>query len=395
MSAAPGRLAERLERIYAIGGGPGANRPAFTGAEDEAHELVAGWMAEAGLDVSRDPVGNLFGRRHGLRPELPEVWTGSHLDSVPRGGRYDGPLGVLAGLEAVAQLGGQERTLAVVAFRDEEGWRFGRGCFGSRALCGVVAEGELEARDADGIALRDAVGNPLPPGGWLDPPPAAYVELHVEQGPALERLGAPLGLVSSIAGIARLGVTFHGRPGHAGTTPMAGRADALVQAASFVLAVRDAAVQAQPAVATVGRLTVAPGAANVIPERVTLVVDARAPEAEGLSAVVGQIEAAAGNAEVELYRRTSPVPMSAPVQEALAASLADLGLAAPVLPSGAGHDAGVLGAAGVPAGMLFVRSRAGGVSHAPEEHSDAGDIALAVAALSGALRRLASSGTGA
>lgn len=390
MPAPPGSLAERLERLYGLGGGPGANRPAYTPAEDEAHALVARWLAEAGLEVSRDPAGNLFGRLPGRRPELAEVWTGSHLDSVPAGGRYDGPLGVLAGLEAVARIGQQARTLAVVAFRDEEGWRFGRGCFGSRALCGAVADGELDALDADGVALRDAVGGTPPPAGWLDPPPAAYLELHVEQGPALDRLGAPLGIVSSIAGIARLGVTFHGRPGHAGTTPMAGRADALVAAAGFVLAVRAAAAAAEPAVATVGRLSVAPGAANVIPERVSLVVDVRAPEEETLAALLGEIAAAAGDAEVELYRRTSPVPMAAEVQAALAASLAQLGLEAPVLPSGAGHDAGALGAAGVPSGMLFVRSLAGGVSHAPQEHSDAADVALAVDALAGALERLAS-----
>lgn len=392
MSAPADRLRDRLERIYAIGGGPGANRPAYTPAEDEAHDLVAGWMAEAGLEVSRDPAGNLCGRLRGRRPELAEVWTGSHLDSVPRGGRFDGPLGVLGGLEAVQRVGRQERTLAVVAFRDEEGWRFGRGCFGSRALCGSLADGELDARDADGVSLRSAVGAPLPAAGWLGPRPAAYVELHVEQGPALERLGAPLGIVSSIAGIARLGVTFRGAPGHAGTTPMQGRSDALVAAASFVLAVRDAALHAQPSVATVGRLAVEPGAANVIPERVTLVVDARAPEEEGLAALVGHIEAAAAGAEVELYRRTAPVPMASQVQHALAEALGEHGLPAPVLPSGAGHDAGVLGAAGVPSGMLFVRSGAGGISHAPEEHSDEVDVELAVAVLAGALARLAARG---
>lgn len=390
-------LGERLDAVYALGGGPGANRPAYTPAEDEAHALVAGWLEEAGLEVARDPAGNLFGRLRGARPELPEVWTGSHLDSVPRGGRFDGPLGVLAGLEAVRRVGQQARTLAVVAFRDEEGWRFGRGCFGSRALCGQLEPGELDTADEEGVTLRAAVGGDLPPG-WLDPPPAAYVEAHVEQGPVLDGLDAPLGVVTSIVGLSRLAVTFRGRAGHAGTTPMAGRDDALVKAAAFVGAVRAAVehacvseARAGGAVATVGRLVVEPGAANVIPERVELLVDARAPEEQVLAGLVAEITAAAGDADVQLLRRTAPVPMAEPVRAVLRDALAGLGLPAPELHSGAGHDAGVLGAAGVPSGMLFVRSRRGGVSHSPEEHSDAADVELCVEALAGALPRLASS----
>jgi allantoate deiminase len=386
------RLQERLEAIYAIGGGPGANRPAYSSEEETAHALVAGWMEDAGLAVSRDAAGNLFGVLRGSGPGLGAVWTGSHLDSVPQGGRFDGPLGVLAGLEAVQRLGQQPRTLAVVAFRDEEGWRFGRGCFGSRALCGQLEPGELDTVDADGVRLRSLVD--VGDGGWLDAP-VAYVEAHVEQGPVLDRLEAPLGVVTSIVGLARLGVTFHGRAGHAGTTPMAGRDDALVAAAAFVGAVRTAAERlAAPggAVATVGRLAVQPGAANVIPERVELVVDARAPDDAVLVELLDAIVAAAGDAEVELLRRTAPVPMAEVVQEAIRGGLADLGLPAPQLHSGAGHDAGVLGAAGVPSGMLFVRSRRGGVSHSPAEHSEPEDVDRCVDALAGALRRLAGAG---
>lgn len=383
------RLQTRLDALYAIGGGPGANRPAYTAAEDEAHALVAGWLAEAELEVSRDAAGNLFGRLAGSEPALPEVWVGSHLDSVPRGGRFDGPLGVLAGLEAVLRAGQRARTLAVVAFRDEEGWRFGRGCFGSRAICGQLEDGELETADDAGVRLREVVGGELPQAGWLRAP-AAYLEAHVEQGPVLARLDAPLGIVTSIVGLARIAATFHGRAGHAGTTPMAGRDDALVEAAAFVGRVREVAVEAGAgAVATVGRLEVEPGAANVIPERVKLLVDARAPEEQALAALVHSIRGAAGDAEVELLRRTSPVPMAEPVQEALRGALAELGLPAPELHSGAGHDAGVLGEAGVPSGMLFVRSLNGGVSHSPDEHSDAADVALCVDALALALRRLA------
>jgi allantoate deiminase len=386
------RLQERLDAVYGIGGGPGANRPAYSAAEDEAHALVERWMREAGLVVERDPAGNLLGRLPGRRPELPEVWTGSHLDSVPAGGRFDGPLGVLAGLEAVERIGAQERTVAVVAFRDEEGWRFGRGCFGSRAACGQLEPRELDARDADEITLREALGTELPAAGWL-PPLAAYVEAHVEQGPVLAGLDAPLGVVTSIVGLARLAVMLVGRAGHAGTTPMAGREDALVAASRFVLAVHDVAAAAgtRGAVATVGKLVVEPGAANVIPDRVRLIVDARASEDEALGSLLAGIEAAAREcrAEVELLRRTKPVPMAPEVRAALAGAVAELGLAAPTLPSGAGHDAGALGTAAVPVGMLFVRSRNGGVSHSPDEWTDPEDVALCVDALAGALRRLA------
>lgn len=381
---------ERLDALYAIGDGPGANRPAYTAAEDEAHGLVADWMREADLEVTVDAAGNLFGRRAGSAPDLPEVWTGSHLDTVPNGGRYDGALGVAAALAAVERLSGLERTIAVVAWRDEEGWRFGRGCFGSRAICGALEPGELDAVDADGITLAAALGRRIPAEGWLARPPGAFVEAHVEQGPVLDRLGAPLGVVDSIVGLARLAVTFSGSPGHAGTTPMAGRRDALCEAAALVLAVRDAAAVLDGAVATVGGLTVEPGAANVIPARVRALVDARARTEGVLAGLVSTIERAAGRGSVEVLRRASPVPMAAVVQDALQAAIAELGLEAPVLSSGAGHDAGALGAAGVPSGLLFVRSRAGGVSHAPEEATDDVDVALCVDALAGTLKRLAS-----
>src|SRR3954470_5325305 len=256
------RVLERLDKLYAIGGGPGANRLGGTHEEDEAHELVAGWMREAGLEVEADPAGNLFGRLAGRRPELPEVWTGSHLDSVPNGGRFDGALGVVGGLEAVERLGRRERTLGVIAFPAEEGGT-GPGCRGSRSLC----------------------------SGRLVPMPAAFVELHIEQGPQLEEAGAPLGGVTGIAATARGEVVVEGREGHAGTTPMARREDALVEAAELVLRLRDAAAAVDGGVATVGRLSVEPGASNVIPARVTFSVDIRAPDDERLEQVVGVVPA--------------------------------------------------------------------------------------------------------
>ena len=347
------RVLERLDRLYAIGGGPGANRLGGTHEEDEAHELVAGWMREAGLEVEVDGAGNLFGRLRGRRPELPEVWTGSHLDSVPNGGRFDGVLGVVGGLEAVARLGQRERTLVVVAFRDEEGCS-GPGCRGSRSLC----------------------------SGRLDPVPAAFVELHVEQGPKLEEAGAPLGVVTGIVAAARGEVVFQGREGHAGTTPMPSREDALVAAAEFVLRLREAAAAVDGAVATVGRLAVEPGASNVIPSRVVLSVDVRAPDDDRLERV-----AAAVPAELS---RASAVAMSPAVRAVLHEQFESRGLPPVELPSGAGHDAMVLAAAGVPTAMLFVRSLNGGISHSPDELTSDEDVELAVEVLTGTLDRLAS-----
>jgi acetylornithine deacetylase/succinyl-diaminopimelate desuccinylase-like protein len=347
------RVLERLDELFAIGGGPGANRIGGSAEEDEAHELVAGWMRAAGLEVEVDTAGNSFGRLTGRRPELPEVWTGSHLDSVPCGGRFDGALGVVGGLEAVARAGRQERTVTVVAFRDEEGCR-GPGCVGSRALC----------------------------AGGLEPVPHAFVELHVEQGPRLESAGAPLGVVTAIAATARGEVVFEGREGHAGTTPMAARADALVAAAEFVLRLREAAAAVEGAVATVGRVVVEPGASNVIPARVVVSVDVRAPDE-------GRVDEVSRVVPAELSRAAA-VAMAPGPSGALRDELELRGLPAGELPSGAGHDAGVLAAAGVPTAMLFVRSLNGGISHSPDEHSADEDVELAVSVLAGALERLAS-----
>jgi acetylornithine deacetylase/succinyl-diaminopimelate desuccinylase-like protein len=339
---------ERLDRIYAMGGGEGANRPGFGAAEQEACELAASWMADAGLEVTWDDAGNLFGRLRGERPDLPEVWTGSHLDSVPRGGKFDGPLGVLGGLEAVGSIGRRERTLAVVVWRAEE-----TGCQGSRAFVASGAER-----------------------------PGAFVELHIEQGPRLLRLDAPLAVVTGIVGYARGTLVFEGAAGHAGTTPMEGRDDALVEAAQFVLHARDAAQGIEDAVATVGQISVEPGGANVIPSRATVSVDVRAPDVERLDRLVDTVE-------FEPALRVVPAPMSEEIRALLRDEVEQTGLPVVELPSGAGHDAGILAAAGVPSAMLFVRSLAGGVSHSPEEESSPDDIALAVDVLAGTLARLA------
>jgi len=325
------RLLERLEEVYAIG-----DRGGYSPEEDRAHELAAGWMREAGLEVEVDAAGNLIGTRGDAR-----VWSGSHLDSVPNGGRYDGVLGVLAGIEVAERI---DSPVGVVAFRDEE-----RGFGGS---LGLVRK------------------------------PDVYVEVHIEQGPVLLRREEPLGVVSAIVGLARGEVVLDGVAGHAGTTPMEGRRDALVDAAELVLRARDAALSISGTVATVGEIVVVPGASNVIPERAVVSVDARAPDRERLGALVAAI-----GFEPQLV--TEPVAMDEQVRAVLREELERRDLPAVELVSGAGHDAGVLTAAGVRCGMLFVRSGAGGVSHSPDEHSDPEDIALAVDVLAAALSRLA------
>lgn len=341
-------LERRLDELYAIEGGPGANRPGYSEAEDEAHSLVAGWMREAGLEVEVDADGNLLGRLPGLELGLPEVWSGSHLDSVPQGGRFDGSLGVLGALEAVERLGRRRRTFAVVAFRDEE-----RGCVGSH---GRVARGGL-------------------PGAW--------VELHHEQGPRLALAGAPLGVVTAIAGYKRAERVIEGRAGHAGTTPMDARDDALVAAAAEILRIRDVARSIEGAVATVGRLEIEPGGVNVIPGRVRLTIDARAPDEERLARLLDALG-------IDPAGATPPTPLEGTPAEALRAAIGERGLPLVELASGAGHDAGVLARAGVPSAMLFVRALNGGVSHSPDELSSPDDVALAVDVLTDALDRLAS-----
>jgi allantoate deiminase len=312
------RVIERLDAIYAIA----QHRASYSAEEDAAHELAAGWMREAGLEVSRDRAGNLFGTRGDAR-----VWAGSHLDSVPTAGRFDGALGVVAAIDAASRT---DVPLAVVAFRAEES-----GPMGSKKI---------------------------------ESAPDAYLEVHIEQGPVLAQLGEPLGVVTAIAGQARGFRVFEGRAGHAGTTPMDARADALVMAAKFILHVRESATPGT--VATVGAIECEPNATNVVPEKVTVAVDARSADPKLLDALIDEID-------FEVQWKSAPVPMG----DAFSSVLPD----APRLVSGAGHDAMF-----VPnSSMLFVRSLNGGVSHHPDELSSAEDIELAVDALTAALDRLA------
>ncbi len=336
-------------------------------------------MREAGLEPGVDEFGNLIGTRAGERTAA--VLAGSHLDTVPQGGIFDGALGVVAAVEAAQALHDAGRTLrhnlAVVAFADEEGHAFGVGTLSSRLLVGEVDRSRVDTlRDRTGRALRDALRtreHGLPPARVPDRV-SVYLELHVEQGPVLEQTGRTVAAVESIVGIVRTTAVIEGVASHAGTTPMTSRADAVVGAAELVLAVRELALaQRGHAVGTVGQARVLPGAANVIPGRVELSVELRSVSDQTLDALRRAVEDRAqditrrSGLKITLapWDHSPAVPMDPGVREAVLGAIERSGHPRVTLPSWAGHDAGVL-ARHVRAGMIFVVS-AGGLSHSPRE----------------------------
>jgi allantoate deiminase len=400
---------ERCDLLGAISEEEGRlTRRSFTPALRRAHELVAGWMRAAGMEVREDAAGNLLGRYPADRSAARTLLIGSHLDSVRDAGRYDGPLGVLVGLAAVERLHRAGRRLPcaieVAAWSDEEGLRFGASFVGSLAAVGALAPAMLELQDQDGIRLGEAItafgGAPalIPQAARRPSDLLGYLEVHIEQGPLLEARGLPLGVVSAIQGITRAALRLQGTAGHAGTTPMGMRRDALCAAAAIVLAV-EAAGRATPGlVATVGQIAALPGAGNVIPGAATLSLDvrhqddgARLAAVAALRAEAGRIAAARG---VELAweerQRTAAVPMAPALRERLRRAVAAAGHEPAELPSGAGHDAMIL-ARITDAAMLFVRCK-GGVSHNPAEAVAAADVAAAIAAVGAFLDELAGDG---
>jgi len=384
---------ERCDMLAACTDGPeGITRPFASAAMRQAHELVSGWMREAGMSVRRDHVGNLRGLYEGAG--APTLVLGSHLDSVRNAGRYDGPLGVVVAIAAVERLHLARRRLPfgieLLAFADEEGLRFGTTYLGSRALAGTLEPHDLQRRDAEGITVADAVrsfgGDParIEEDRWTGPTPLGYVEVHIEQGPVLEARGLPVGVVSAIAGQNRFSISFQGEPGHAGTVPMDGRRDALVVAAMFVVAVEQEARARQGLVATVGKLEVSPGAANVIPGRVDLSLDVRHPDdsarLEACRRMLADAHGLAENrgvlVEVRPLSENAAVPCAPRLVSLLTRAVEDCGQAAIQLPSGAGHDAVVMSSLS-DIGMLFVRCK-GGVSHHPAESAAVEDVAVAI-----------------
>jgi allantoate deiminase len=393
-------LTADLESASLIGADPrgGVSRFAWTPELARANEWLSERLAELGLEVELDPAGNVLGRWQA--GEGTAVLLGSHLDTVPNGGRYDGALGVLAALDVVRRLKAEgvepRRPLWVASFNDEEGGRFQTGMLGSRSFCGDcdledwARRGIPEAMAAAGFDFArlgdarraDEVG--------------AYLELHIEQGPVLERAGIDLGVVTAITGMIGFRARFLGEANHAGTTPMELRRDALAGAARAVLALRDEARSRSDMTANVGVISAEPGGFNVVPGAAELTIDVRSPTADGFARLASfvreTLERIAGEEQLGLElretHRKEPIALDPSLQDALEEAAREEGASTMRLPSGAGHDAMVL-AHHVPAAMLFVPSR-GGLSHTPEEFSEPRHCELGARVLARTVRGLVS-----
>jgi beta-ureidopropionase / N-carbamoyl-L-amino-acid hydrolase len=391
----PGAAFDSLWTTLApVGRGPrgGYRRFAWTAADAELREWFAAECAARGLTVTVDRAGNQWGW-WGDPDAVPGVVAGSHLDSVPDGGAFDGPLGVVSALLAVDALRARglrpSRPVGVVNFADEEGARFGVACAGSRLLTGALAADRARAlTDAEGTTLAAAMR-----GAGHDPAglgrdaealhrAAACVEMHVEQGRMLANLDRPVAVGGSIWPHGRWRFDLAGEANHAGTTRLIDRHDPMLTLAAVITAARGAA-ERHGGVATIGKVTVEPNGVNAIPSLVTAWLDARGPDETSTRAVVDEVQAAARTA-AENESFTASTSFDPGLVGGLAALLND----APVLSTGAGHDAGILAAAGVPAAMLFVRNPTG-VSHSPAEHAERDDCLAGVAALTEVLAELA------
>ena len=388
------------------------HRPYGSQAMHEANNIVAGWMRMAGMSTRRDQIGNLIGRYEGEGDGT--LIFGSHLDTVRDAGKYDGVLGVMVAIACVQQLHDRGERLPyaveVVGFTDEEGLRFGTTFLGSSAYAGAFDGERLNLEDRDGVTLREAVrtfgGDPdaLEHDGRDGRDLLGYCEVHIEQGPVLEELGLPVGVVTAINGQSRVRVGFVGKAGHAGTVPMEGRRDALCAAAEFVLEV-EATAKAEPhTVGTVGEIQASPGAVNVIPARAVHSLDLRHPDdtvrerlRDHLQGRASEIAASRGcEHSWEVRQETNAVEVAPTLEALLEEAVQDAGLAVHRLPSGAGHDAAQISAL-APVAMLFVRCE-GGISHNPAESVAREDVEAAIGVMQrflGLLRRAQSSEEGA
>ncbi|CAN5858691.1 allantoate amidohydrolase [soil metagenome] len=355
------------------------------------HEQVRSWLEAAGMSVRVDAVGNIAGRRAASNEDAPTLLIGSHFDTVRDAGRYDGMLGVLSGIAAAEALRDTALPfhLELVGFSEEEGVRFGVPFLGSKAVTGAFDREMLGLRDENGVSVAEAISNfGLNPadisGAAYDPEKLlGFVEVHIEQGPHLAALNRPLGVVSAVAGATRARVTFTGQAGHAGTTPMTLRRDALVGGAAFVLEVERHARGVPGLIATVGQIAASPGAPNVIPGAAVLSLDVRHATDEVRLEAVAALQAEAteiaaardlGTDWQELLNQAA-VPLDPGFQSRLAQAAGN----APTLVSGAGHDVMVM-ASFTPSALMFVRSP-NGVSHNPAETVLLEDVAAALAAL--------------
>ena len=383
----PQRLTNRLAELGQIGETPqGMMRLAFSPEDLAGRKYVSDLMKNAGMKIRIDSAGNLIGLKPGTNPDLPSIAVGSHTDTVPHGGKYDGALGVLSAIECVNSLKDlsimTRHNLEIIDFTNEEGTGYGRWLYGSRAMTGLLEDMDLSAEDEHGISigsrLQDVGGDirriheaERQPGAF-----AAYLELHIEQGPVLHNSGTPIGKVTSITGRISLNVNIRGFANHAGTTPMSGRRDALLSASKIIQAVNSIATDEEICrVGTVGIARISPGADNVIPGQVMLSVEFRDEniqpllDAETRITQLCQQESRISKIEIEIFRigLTHPSPMDSNIQQIIDKSAHNYNLETKSLPSGAGHDAQSM-ATLTPSGMIFVPS-IDGISHSPNEYS--------------------------
>jgi len=394
--AALGQISDEPSRLTRTFASPAMHR---------ANRLVGAWMRQAGMKTRTDAIGNLIGHYRGRKPGAKILLLGSHLDTVRQAGKFDGPLGVILAISCIEKLHRQEVRLPfaieVVGFADEEGVRYQTACLGSKVLAGCFDARDLRRKDANGIALADAIkrfgGIPTKlPSARLHPKNLlGYVEVHIEQGPVLEQKNLAVGVVTAIAGQSRFKISFTGCAGHAGTVPMNLRRDALCAAAEFIVAVESFARKTNGLVATIGQIHAEPGASNVIPGVATLTLDVRHAKdpvrLAGCMALQKLARRIAGTRKIMVIWRpvqqTASVPCSPQFSRRLRRAVQSHQREVAALPSGAGHDAAMM-ARITPAAMLFVRCQ-GGVSHHPDESVRSADVRVAFEVVNSFLQRLA------
>ena len=387
------RLNQTLDELARFGETPeGMDRLAFSPADIESREYTMGLMRDAGLEIRIDTGGNIIGRMAGSDDSLPAIAMGSHTDTVPLGGKYDGALGVMGAIEVVKTLAENghvtRHPLEAVVFTNEEGTRFHRWLIGSRAMAGMLEPEDLVAVDAEGVTLAQRMGDI---GGDLSRVDeaarnpgdlAAYFELHIEQGPYLYRSGTPIGVVTGITGRGVFELDINGMSNHAGTTPMGERRDALVAASKLIVQVQRMAAEDEICrVATAGALDVQPNAVNVVPGRATVGVEIRDLDMAALEAAELELMRLARESEeqdgvqiaINRHRFTDAVPITQGMQGWVGEAAERAGFSWERVPSGAGHDAQAI-ATIAPMAMVFVPS-VGGISHAIEEYSSPEDCA--------------------
>lgn len=399
------RIEEHIDAIskFTATPGQGTTRLTYSNQDKQARKYIKEKMAEYGLEVSEDGFGNIFGKLKGTIKDAPSILIGSHFDSVPNGGSYDGPAGVVAGLEVAALFNENnlkpKYPLEVIALIEEEGSRFGGGLMGSRGMTGLLREEDFKnLTDYNGIttieAMREIGLDPSLPKKRDPETIKGYLELHIEQGPILEDKKIPIGVVETIVGLTQFEITVEGQAGHAGTTPMDHRSDALVTAAQMIAQIPSLAVEeGEGTVATTGKLNVFPNGSNVIPSKTVFTVDIRSGKEKHIQHVIDKLHEMANSYNRDGIKITisqqlymEPKAMNPDIIALLKETSSSFDIPYCSINSGAGHDAMVL-AEVTDVGMLFIPSK-DGVSHTPEEWSDSLDIAKAVEILFAAAKKL-------